>query len=233
MRSFAKPGLLFSSLLCLAGCVTALPPHVERAGTLPDARYAQFDAAVASLPKIDSIGGQGRFPEPKWVYAFDAPFDPRAAPLQIGGFTGHGDDAARVASNLPGQLVRVIGEARLFPQVTLQPTPHAYVLSGTVTRADNQETMDNGASTQIEATVSRDGREIGAIQVNAVQIGVMPFSPFMLVASAVMSAGQGSRAAFVAERVSELFASTSDGAKARAWSGGISRRFLYTPAATD
>ena len=233
--SFRYRHVLFSlsAAVLLTGCASSLPMHVERSGTLPAASYAQFDQAAAKLPTVELSGPAGSFPEPKWAYAFNAPFDPHAAPLQIGTFTGRGDTANHVAGNLPGQLVRVLGEANLFPQVTLQPIAHAYVLAGTVTRAEDQDGLESGAATQVEATVSRDGVMLGAIQINSMQIGMMPLSPFMLLTTAIMSAGQGTRASFVSERVAEVFRSAATGTLCVAWAGGMSHRYLRTPEAKD
>ena len=217
-------------LLLLANCTnTPVPFRVEHVGTLSRASYADFDGQAAAAPVRLKIrqAVPDRYPEPYWVFAFAAPFDPRQAPLQIGAFTGSGEIAARVASNLPAQLQQTLAGMQLFPAVTLSPTPHAFVLSGMVTRADHENgPAEVDAGTQIEAVVTRDGAALGSIQVNAIQVEVMPLS---LLTGLVMGMIQGSRSDFVSRKFAEVFAATAQGALHGIGTSGLGNRFLYVP----
>jgi hypothetical protein len=227
----AKTLSLLAVPLLLAGGIGRTPLRIEHAGTLPAARYAGFDQQAAASPGVKALNTPHAFPEPKWVFSFDAPFDPRAAPLRIGAFTGVGITAAGVAASLPQQRRDTLDATHLFPAVTLQPVPHAVLLSGTVTRADNEEgpdgmLMEIDAATQIEATISRDGTILGAMQVNALQLQVSGLS---LLPGLIMSAAQGSRSGFVSVRVAEIFQAAAGGARQGIGVGGLSARFLRTP----
>ncbi len=214
-------------LIPLAGCVAPTPLHVERAGTLAPAFYDSFERDAAAHAGVTTFRIGGGYPEPKWAFAFDVPFDPHAAPLQIGRFVGTGTIPARVATALPIQLQAALSATRLFPEVTLQALPHAYVLSGTVTRGEDIDGFEEtDAGTQVEATVSRDGAVLGAVQVNSLQIQVSLLSPLP---SLIMSAAQGSRTAFVSERFAEAFQLAATGATHAIGVGGLSARYLPTP----
>lgn len=217
-------------LLLLANCTdTPVPFRVEHVGTLSQASYADFDRQAAAAPVRLKIrqAVPDRYPEPYWVFAFTAPFDPHQAPLQIGAFTGSGEIPARVASNLPAQLQQTLAGMQLFPAVTLSPTPHAFILSGTVTRADHENgPADVDAGTQIEAVVTRDGAALGSIQVNAIQVEFTPISPL---AGLVMGMIQGSRSDFVSRKFVEVFTAAAQGARHGIGTSGLGNRFLYVP----
>lgn len=231
MRPTLSPlRLVLVSLLLQAGCAgTPLPFRVEHGGTLPAASYADFDAqAAAAPPRLKVFKNNPRlYPEPYWIFSFDAPFDPHQAPLQIGAFYGLGKLGSQVATNLPAELCRTLGNAHLFSSVTRSPTPHSFVLSGTVLRADDTDVpVEVDAQTQVEAIVTRDGVVLGAIQVNAIQ---MSFSSISILPSLLMSMAQGSRASFVSDKFAEVFAHVASGARHGIDTGSLSVRFMRTP----
>ncbi len=94
------------------------------------------------------------------------------------------------------------------------------------------------AGTQVEATVTRDGSLLGAIQINVLQMqpgmaaAGSPLATFgTLLVSSVVSAVQGSRANFVAGKVSDIFEHVAAGQLEAIDVGGSSHAYIY-PAGT-
>ncbi|WP_428390696.1 hypothetical protein [Lichenicoccus sp.] len=224
---------LLLSLLMLADCASKpVPFRIDHAGTLPQASYADFDRqAAAATPRLKTFGAVPKdLPEPYWVFSFEAPLDPGRAPLQIGRFSGSGEIAARVAANLPQHLQQALSGTGLFKVVTRSPMPHAFVLCGTVTRADeeNGPGLETNDGTQVEAILVRDNAFFGAIQINAIELG---FSPLSLGATLIMNLAQGSRASFVSGKFAEVFQAAAKGSRRGLSTDSLSTRFMRMPAA--
>ena len=85
-------------LFPLAGCVSPVAAACRACG------HPSSDREAAAHAGVKTFRIAGGYPEPKWLFAFDMPFDLRSAPLQVGRFAGTGTIAARVAAALPAQL---------------------------------------------------------------------------------------------------------------------------------
>ena len=229
---------ILATFALLAGCTSAhpVPFAIEHVGTLPAGEYAALDKqAAAAEPKVrvaDDTTSPN--PEPYWVYSFKPGFSPRGAVLSIGRFTGPPCRPAEVAAELPAKLQAKLTDLGLFSRVTTQPEPGAYLLSGTVTRTPEIETTMTQAGTQVEAVVTRDGSLQGAIQLNVVQMQpgmAAAESPIAtlgtLLVSSIVSAAQGSRANFVAGKVSDIFEQAAAGKLEAIDTGGSRRAYLY------
>ena len=237
-----RTAALLATFTLLAGCISThpVPFAIEHTGTLPPDGYTALDKqAAAAEPKVKVADGTtSPNPEPYWVYSFKPGFNPRAAVLSIGPFTGARCRPAEVAAELPARLQEKLSALGLFSRVTTQPEPGAYLLSGTVTRTPEVETTMTQAGTQVEATVTRDGSMQGTIQLNVLQMqpgmaaaGSPVATLGTLLVSSIMSAAQGSRANFVAGKFADIFEQAAGGKLEAIDISSSSRAYLY-PAGT-
>lgn len=214
--------------LLLAGCILPTPLRIEHVGTLSPARYAEFDEQAAAHPGVKAFNAPGTYPEPKWIFSLGAPLDLHAAPLRVGAFDGTGRLAAKVAKALPEAApgaARRLAPVRRGDPAGRSACPRAVRHGDAGGRRGRVGSLELDAGTQVEATISQDGRSLGAIQVNSLQVQYSPMSPLP---SLIFSAVQGSRTAFLGERFADVFAAIAKGARRGLSVGGVSKRYLHT-----
>ena len=224
--------LFFTGLL--AACTSMpLPFAIERLGTLPPDRYPALERLAASAESVVSARGSQSttaYPEPYWVYSVDPGVDLKNATLQVGQFTGQSPRATEVAAALRPRLVADLSRAQLFAAVDVLPVDGGIVLNGVVVRADTIEANGNQvARTQMEATLSRNGKMVGTMQINSAQFDSNWRLP---IAGALISAAGGSRVGSLASKVTDIFAALAAGKSDGIDTETFSRRFLRTPPLT-
>lgn len=224
--------LFFTGML--ASCAsTPLPFAIERLGTLPADRYPALERLAASADSVVSARGSQSttaYPEPYWVYSVDPGTDLKTATLQVGQFTGQSPRATEVAAELRPQLLADLGGAHLFAAVGVAPMDGGLVLNGVVVRADTIEASGNQeARTQMEATLSRNGKIVGTMQINSAQFDSNWLIP---VAGALISAAGGSRVGSLAGKITDVFAAIAAGRSEGIDTETFSRRFVRTPQRT-
>lgn len=226
--------MLFAAALLTACSSTPLPFAIEQLGTLPPDRYPALERLAASAEPVISVRGSqptAAYPEPYWLYSVDPGLDLKSAALQVGQFTGQSPRAAEVAAALQPRLVADLRRAQLFAAVGTAPVEAGIVLNGVVVRAD---TIDEGtgnqvARTQMELTLSRNGKVVGAMQINSAQFDsnwLLPLS------GALISAAGGSRVGSLAGKITDIFAALAAGRSEGIDTESLSRRFLRTPLRT-
>ncbi len=222
--------MLFVTGLLAACTSTPLPFAIERLGTLPPDRYPALERLAASADSVISARGsqpKTAYPEPYWVYSVDPGLDLKNATLQVGQLTGQSPRAAEVAATLQPRLVADLSRAQLFASVGTAPVDAGIVMNGIVVRADTIE-EDNGnqvARTQMEVTLSRNGKIVGAMQINSAQFDSNWIIP---VAGALISAAGGSRVGSLAGKITDIFAAVAGGRSEGIDTETFSRRFLRT-----
>ncbi len=220
--------------LALAGChgTQPLPYGFERGGALPPDDYARLEPLARAQPSSRLAAGDRpikAYPLVTYVYSFRPGFDAaQITRLDIGSFSGAMGDMAEVAGRLPADLARRLTAGGL-PASVLQSAaaPGAYVLSGAVTRAGSPELgpdTDNVAA-QVEARITRDSVEVGAMQVNVIVQAGFTARPVL---GLLIAAMEGSRSEAVARRIADIMKRSRNG-ESQATSIDTRHGYIMTP----
>lgn len=211
------------SLVCLMGCAISMllvPYGVETGQTLSAEDYARLEKLAHALPgdnviyrTKEGVPPLRTVPLALYVYTFRSDADlTKLNDIAIGSFMGKSGDAAEAAAALPSRLAKRLTSDGFRVIAGGADTADAYVLSGTVTRADTlgNET-DAPTFTQVEATLRRNGKVMGVFQVGGTVAGSSSSSPLTPLGHLLSRAFQGSRAGAVSQRVSELLQRAKSG----------------------
>lgn len=154
----------------------------------------------------------------RYAYSFRPDVDvTRLDGVVVGPFTGSPGDAAQTAADLPAKLAKQLTRDGLPSRVGYRDARDAYILSGTVTKADTAgHAIDAPTSTQVEATLSRNGEVLGIMQVNGSVPAAVTISPIVQLISLAL---QDSRAYAVSVRISEALRRAKSGQREAASRG--------------
>lgn len=221
--------LLFATLLA-GSASTPLPFKIEWLGNLPPDRYPALERLTASAETV--VGARGAqlktaFPEPYWVYSFDPGLELKGATLQINAFSALSRQASEVATDLRPRLIRDLTDTKLFGNVGSGSAAGAFALDGVVVVADTvDDTYGNKmARTQMEATVSRNGKVVGVMQINSAQFDSALDLP---VASLLISAAGGSRVGSLSGKTVDVLTGVAAGRAEGIDTESSTRRYLRT-----
>ena len=221
--------LPFIAFIGLSGCAVSkvlVPFGVEPGHTLSLADYARLQNVADALPgdlvfyrTKDQPPPIQTVPLVGYAYSFRPNIDvAKLDGIVVGPFAGDPGDAAKTAADLPAKLARRLTDDGLPSRVGPRDVRDAYVLSGTVTRADTAgHAIDAPTATQVEATVSRNGEVLGVMQVNAFVPAAATISPVVQLLSLAL---QDSRAYAVSVRISAALRRAKSGQREGAARGG-------------
>jgi len=233
------------ALLPLAGLLAAacqpLPRHqvnfgFERGGALTEAEYARLEplarAQVTEVVDRAAPSPDARAPHVTYVFAFRPNFDPKTITrVGVGPFAAEGSDEARIAAELPGELLEILTK-RGLPATVGSTEP--FTISGTVTRAPAPDVaaMHTVVETQVEARIAQGGTTVGVMQANsaALHTNITGGAPTMLLGSLISRAIQPSRVSVLAGTIADALLRARTGEREVAYSNRALPRAAAEPA---
>ena len=228
LRSIGCRLLFCIALLGFTGCAVSRIPvtyGVETGKTLSADDYARLQRIADALPgesvvfrTRDGFPPLQTVPLVRYAYSFREGTDlSKLNEITIGPFVGAPGEASETATALPAKLAQRLTDVGFKPRIGQPGVPDAYVLSGTVTRADTLgHAIDAPTFTQVEATVSRSGKVLGVMQANTTVAATTSLS---LVVQALSLAFQDSRAQAISARISEALQRAKSGQERAALGG--------------